>query len=482
MSSSPFAVLTLANLDARYASGAARPSEVIDEVLRRVASQGDDRVWISSVPDDALRRRAQALDRTLQDGGAARLPLFGAPFAVKDNIDVAGLPTTAACPDFAYVPNDSATVVRRLEAAGAIVIGKTNLDQFATGLVGTRSPYGVPRNPFDPDYIPGGSSSGSAVAVATGSVAFALGTDTAGSGRVPAAFNNLVGMKPTIGLASTAGVVPACRSLDCVSVFALTVTDGMRVLWVLAEPDEADPFSRMAPAGFALDAVPPPPLAFAFAVPSAADLQFCGDAEYERLFAAAIARMEAIGGQRRDIAFEPFASAAGILYSDAGVAERVAAIGDFLRDHPASVLPVTRAIIERGRNASAVDVYRARERLAALRSQAMAALAGADLLLVPSAPTIYRLAEIERDPVALNTTLGTYTNFVNPMDMAAIAVPSGFTRAGLPFGVTLIGRAFTEPMLAGVAAALERASGLPLGASAAAQLAASAVAAARPAT
>ncbi len=466
MSSPPLAALTIGALRARYAANDINPSHVIDEVLRRIAAEGDDWVWISRVPEAMLRERAQTLDLAQREGRTASLPLFGVPFAVKDNIDVAGLATTAGCPDFAYLPDRSAAAVRRLEAAGAIVIGKTNLDQFATGLVGVRSPYGVPRNPFDADFIPGGSSSGSAVAVATGSVAFALGTDTAGSGRVPAAFNNLVGVKPSIGLASAAGVVPACRSLDCLSVLALTVEDGMRVLAAMAGPDEADPNSRMPPAGFTLEPVPPAP-SFEFALPRQADLRFCGNEEYERLFAAAVARMATIGGRRRDIAFAPFAGVAELLYSDAGIAERVAAVGDFLRDHPHSVLPVTRAIIERGRNVSAAETARFHARLAELRPQAMALLDGAELLLMPTAPTIYRVAEVERDPLALNANLGIYANFVNLLDLAAIAVPSGFTTGGLPFGVTLVGRAFSEPVLAGIAAAFARASGLPLGAASA---------------
>jgi allophanate hydrolase len=454
--------LTLDALRARYAAGE-RPSEVVDEVLARIAARGEDHVWISRVAADAVRERARTLDLVQHKGDAAHLPLFGVPFAVKDNIDVAGLPTTAACPDFAYAPAESAIVVRRLEAAGALVIGKTNLDQFATGLVGVRSPYGVPCNPFDPAYIPGGSSSGSAVAVAAGLVAFALGTDTAGSGRVPAAFNNLVGVKPTIGLASNAGVVPACRSLDCVSVLALTVEDGMRVLAALAGAGAADPGLRSPPAGFTLDPAPPP-RRFDFAVPAAADLRFCGDAEYTRLFGEAVARMQSLGGRRRNIAFEPFASVAELLYSDAGIAERVAAVGDFIRDHPQSVLRITRAIIERGRNATAADIDRMRERLSELKPRAMASLEGAAFLLVPAAPTIYRLAEVERDPIALNSNLGIYTNFVNLLDLAALAVPSGFTSTGLPFGVTLIGRAWSEPTLAGAAAAFARLSSLPLGA------------------
>ena len=468
--------LTLARLRAGYASGALRPSEVIETVLQRIAARGNDAVWICRVPETSLRQRARTLDGMAPN----RLPLFGVPFSVKDNIDVAGLPTTAACPDFAYMPKESATAVRRLEAAGAILVGKNNLDQFATGLVGVRSPYGVPRNPFDADFIPGGSSSGSAVAVASGEVAFALGTDTAGSGRVPAGFNNVVGVKPSIGLVSTAGVVPACRSLDCVSIFTLTVEDGMSVLAATMGPDEGDPYSRPAPAGFSLAA--PPAQSFSFAVPSPAGRKFFGDGEYERLFGEAVRCMESLGGRKREIDFAPFAAAAEILYSDAGVAERIAAVGDFLRDQPASVLPVTRAIIERGRDASAADVYRARERLMVLRARARVALGDADCLMVPTAPTQYRIAEVERDPFTFNVNLGTYSNFVNLLDMAAIALPSGFTAAGLPFGVTLIGSAFSEPVLAGIAQKFERAAALPLGASRKYQLAASAEDAPRPAT
>ena len=473
--------MTLTALGVAYGSGGWRPSDVIETVMERVAAQAHDNIWINRFPESVLRARAAELDRLQQEGRSGGLSLFGVPFAVKDNIDVAGLPTTAGCPDYAYMPQRSATAVERLEAMGAIVIGKTNLDQFATGLVGTRSPYGIPRNPFDSAYIPGGSSSGSAIAVACGSVAFALGTDTAGSGRVPAGFNHLVGIKPTLGLVSARGVVPACRSLDCVSVFALTVADGMHVLAAMAGHDAGDPYSRVPPAGSAAQ-IAPLTKGFDFALPAAPDLKFFGDAEYERLFGEALPRLISLGGRPREIDFAPFAAAAEILYSDAGVAERVAAVGDFLRDHPDSVLPVTRTIIERGRNASAADVYRARERVAVLRAQAMASLGDALFLLVPTAPTIYRIAEIEREPIGLNARLGTYTNFVNLMDLAAVAVPSGFTARGLPFGITLIGRAFAEPMLAAIASAFERASGLPAGAVLPGQTAASPVPETRPAT
>ena len=414
------------------------PTRIVEEVLRRVAARGDDHVWIARVGEADLRQRAATLERL----GAENRPLFGATFAVKDNIDVAGMPTTAACPDFAYTPARSAAVVDRLEAAGAILIGKTNLDQFATGLVGTRSPYGIPENPHDAAYIPGGSSSGSAVAVAARLVDFALGTDTAGSGRVPAGFNAIVGIKPSIGLIPTDGVVPACRSLDCVSIFAPTLADGMRVLQVAAQ----------APVG-AMSA----PGRFDFAVPRADALRFFGDAEYERLFVAAVARLEYLGGRRCEIDYAPFAEAAACLYSDAGVAERVAAVGEFLRDQPGSVLPVTRAIIERGRNATGADVYRMQERLAALRVRVAAVLAEFDVLALPTAGTIYRIAEVEADPIALNTNLGYYTNFVNPMNLAAIAIPAGFRRDGLPFGITFVAPSGQEARIASVALKFEHA-------------------------
>jgi allophanate hydrolase len=412
------------------------PREAIETALRRIAARGDDRVWISRRGEAELRERAPILEAA----GPAGRPLYGLTFAVKDNIDVAGMPTTAGCPAFAYTPTRSAPVVARLEAAGAMLVGKTNMDQFATGLVGTRSPYGVPANAFHPAFIPGGSSSGSAVAVAARLVDFALGTDTAGSGRVPAGFNAIVGLKPSIGLIDTTGVVPACRSLDCVSIFARTVDEAWRAF------------------GAAAASVTPLPETgrFIFAVPRRADLKFFGDADYERLYHAAIARLESSGGTQREIDYAPFAEAAALLYSDAGVAERVAAFGDFVAAHPDAVLPVTRAVIERGRAATAVDVWRLLEKRDALRRTIGAALQGADALVLPTAPTIYRVAEVEADPIALNTNLGTYTNFVNLMDMAAIAVPAGFRADGLPFGITFIAPAGQDAPLASLAREFER--------------------------
>ena len=340
-------------LRSAYAAGTLDVGQVIEEVLKRIAAAGDDRVWITRTPDEHLRAAAVRLDA--RRGEIDRLPLYGVPFAVKDNIDVADLPTTAACPGFSYQPQQSAEVVRRLVEAGAIVVGKTNLDQFATGLVGVRSPYGVPKNPFDPAFVPGGSSSGSGVAVAAGLVSFALGTDTAGSGRVPAGFNNIVGLKPTPGLLSTDGVVPACKSLDCVSVFALSCADADAVLKVAAEP----------PATMAIGK------AFRFGVLRHADAEFCGDDAYAALYAQAVGRLKALGGTAVEIDYAPFRDAAGLLYGGPWVAERTAAVGAFIEaaDDQAGIWPVTRDIVMAGREYSAVDAFEGQYELAELQGR-----------------------------------------------------------------------------------------------------------------
>ncbi|OAN43027.1 allophanate hydrolase [Paramagnetospirillum marisnigri] len=450
--------LDIATLSAAYASGRLRPTQVVDLVLRRLEQAGDDKVWIHRPPAAALRRRAVDLEALSPDQRAG-LPLFGIPFAVKDNIDVAGQPTTAACPDFAYEAKAHAGVVARLLAAGAILVGKTNMDQFATGLVGVRSPYGVARNPFDPEVIPGGSSSGSAVAVAAGMVSFSLGTDTAGSGRVPAGFNNIVGLKPTKGLIGTSGVVPACRSLDCVSVFGLTVEDCMHVLKVAAGADPADPFSRVAP-----------PMATAPAkgrrmgIPAPDQLRFFGDGPAKALYRDAVDRARDLGWTVEEIDFTPFAEAAELLYSGPWVAERTAAVGDFIAAHPESALEVTRKIIMGGAGRSAVEAFRATYRLEELRQRAQAQWQRMDLLLLPTSGTIYRIDEVMADPIATNTNLGAYTNFVNLLDLCAVAVPAGFRPDGLPFGVTVMAPAFAESLAAEAAAELHRSAGLSLGA------------------
>ena len=390
---------------------------MIEEVYRRIAAHRDNPVFIHVVPqEDAL---AQAR--------AAQGPLAGVPFAVKDNIDVAGMPTTAGCKEFSYLAKQTAPSVRKLLDAGAVLVGKTNLDQFATGLVGTRSPYGACRNAFDPAYVSGGSSSGSAVAVALGMAGFALGTDTAGSGRIPAAFNNLVGLKPTRGLVPTEGVVPACRSLDCVSVFAKTCGEALQVLQLMqASPDQHASFGN-------------PPR---FAVPK--QLEFYGDTGYAALFSQAVLKFQQLGGTAIEIDFAPFLEVQKLLYGP-WVAERLADLERWLPD----MLPVTRQVIEAGRRYSAADLFKAQHRLAELRQECLKAF---DVLIVPGAPTIYRIAEVEADPIELNSRLGRYTNFVNLLDLAAITVPAGFRPDGLPFGITLIGPAHSDVALSGLGA------------------------------
>ena len=428
-----------------YRAGTLDVRQVVEEVLKRIAHAGEDKVWISRPTDSALRDRAAALEA--RHGEFDRLPLYGIPFAVKDNIDVAGMATTAACPGFAYEAKESAEVVRRLTDAGAIVIGKTNLDQFATGLVGVRSPYGVPRNPFNADYIPGGSSSGSAVAVSSGLVSFSLGTDTAGSGRVPAGFNNIVGLKPTPGLFSSEGVVPACRSLDCVSVFALCCADANAVLGVACTPRATPAIGKT----------------FRFGVP--APLEFFGDGAYAALYAQAIETLKALGGTEVEFDYAPFRDAAQLLYSGPWVAERTAAVGAFIEsaDDKAEVWPTTRQIVLGGRAYSAVDAFEGQYRLAALKARAAVEMEGLDFLALPTAGTIYKVADLVREPVRYNSHLGHYTNFVNFFGLSGLALPFGFRADGMPFGVTLIGRAFAERALLAFGVRWQRAVPLPLG-------------------
>jgi len=426
------------------------------------AEWDDPAVWISRSSENELRARARELDtEALADPGTiARLPLFGIPFAVKDNIDVAGLPTTAGCQAFAYVPAETAPVVCRLLAAGAVLLGKTNLDQFATGLVGTRSPYGVPRNPFDARFIPGGSSSGSAVAVAAGLVSFALGTDTAGSGRIPAAFNNIVGLKPTRGLLSTRGVVPACRSLDCVSVFALTPRDAAAVFDVAAGFDSDDPLARpLEPTAIASFGS-----RFRFAVPPSCDLEFFGDDGARSLFGAAIELLERVGGTRVEVPFAPFRDAGRLLYDGPWVAERLHATQALLCENPEAILPVTRSILEGARQYRALDAYRAQYRLAMLRRAADDVLADVDVLLLPTAGTVYETTAVAAEPLQLNRNLGLYTSFVNLLDLAAIALPAGFGDNALPFGVSLIAPAFRDLALLDLGARFQQVARLPRGA------------------
>lgn len=436
------AKLEIGGLAAAYRSSATTPSAVFGALEEASRALDDPAIWITPPDRDRLAREAEALERMSPAERAAK-PLWGIPFAVKDNIDVAGLPTTAACPAFSTVPETDAPVVARLKAAGAVVVGKTNLDQFATGLVGVRSPYGVPRNPFDAARVPGGSSSGSAVAVARGLAAFSLGTDTAGSGRIPAAFCNLVGLKPTRGLLSTEGVVPACRSLDCVSIFAHTIADTRRVLDVAQGLSSGDPYGRPL-----VRRVVGGWMGLKLGVPDVP--QFFGDALAARRFEAAIDQARFLGATIVPVPFGVFEETAALLYGP-WVAERVAAVGDFIAAHADDVLPVTRKIIESGRDVAAADLFRVLHRLEALKREADAVFETIDALMVPTAPIFPTLADLDADPIGPNTRLGTYTNFVNLLDLAAIAVPAGFRDDGLPAGVTFIGPAMTDHGLADLA-------------------------------
>ncbi|MCB1332616.1 MAG: allophanate hydrolase [Roseivivax sp.] len=450
-------MLTIAALREAYAAGAT-PLDVAEAIIARRDALTDRAVFITPVPDAALRDAARAVMALPND-----LPLWGIPFAVKDNIDVAGLPTTAACPAYAYAPQADATTVARLRAAGAFVIGKTNLDQFATGLNGTRSPHGAPRSVFDPAYVSGGSSSGSAVAVASGLCAFALGTDTAGSGRVPAAFNNLVGIKPTPGLVPNTGVVPACRSVDVVTVFAGTVADGIAARAVMEGYDPADPFSRPA-APVALPARP------RIGILAGAEREFFGNAEVEALYDAAVARAEALGATVVPFDYAPFRQAAALLYDGPWVAERLAAVEGFIATNAADFDPTVRGIIEGARKYSAVDAFNGLYALNGFRQQVAPVWRDCDMLLLPTSPTTCTVAEMLADPVARNSQFGRYTNFANLMGLAAIAVPAGFGPSGLPAGVTLVGPGFSDAALAPFAAAMHAAAGCGMGRDTAAAL------------
>jgi len=425
---------------------------VIEGTLARLAAYDavQPQVWISRAASEALLAQAHAIDARLAAG--EHLPLAGVPFAAKDNIDVAGLETTAACPAFAYRPEQSAGVIERLENAGAICIGKTNLDQFATGLVGTRSPYGIPRNASNLAFVSGGSSSGSAVAVAAGLVAFALGTDTAGSGRVPAAFNHLVGLKPSKGRWSTRGLVPACRSIDCITVFTDRLADARLVDKVVAGFDAGDPFSRPL--------ADVPITGKRIGVPRPDQRVFFGDLQAEELYTRALGVL-AESAELVEVDITPLLEAAQLLYGGPWVAERTAAIETLLREAPEAIDPVVRSVVEPGLDISAVEVWNGIYRLAELARHAEALWQDVDALAFPTTGTTYRVAELAAAPVALNSNLGRYTNFVNLLDMAAVAVPAGARANGTGFGITLIGPAHSDLALIAMAEAYLDAAALP---------------------
>jgi allophanate hydrolase len=446
---------SIAALVAAHAAG--KPiAATIEETYARIAAHDDPALFISLRPKADALAEARRLDAEGPDGK----PLHGVPFAVKDNIDVAGLPTTAACPAFAYTPEQSAFVVEALNRAGAIVVGKTNLDQFATGLVGVRSPYGAPRNALRRDLIPGGSSSGSATAVGAGLVPFSLGTDTAGSGRVPAALNGIVGLKPSLGALSATGVVPACRTLDTISIFALDVVDAFAAFQAACGYDEQDGYSRRFPR---------PELSglekgLRIGVPRADQLRFFGDADAEAAFARDAESVEALGMRLVEFDFEPFAEVARLLYEGPWVAERYAATKPLIETNPEALHPVTRAIIEGARKFDAVAAFEAFYKLADRRRTAERTWSAFDVMLLPTIPRPYTVAEVEAEPMLLNSRLGTYTNFVNLLDLCAIAAPSGMRGDGLPSSVTLVAPAGDDGLVAGLAAAIHACSEAPMGA------------------
>jgi allophanate hydrolase len=447
---------TVAAIVAAHRAGALTPAQTVARSYQRIREHNDPAIFISLRDEKDARAEAEAL----ASQSAGTLPLLGVPVAVKDNIDARGMATTAACPAFSYMPAQDSTAVARLRAAGAIIIGKTNLDQFATGLVGVRSPYGIPVNPVRSDLVPGGSSSGSAVAVSAGLVPLALGTDTAGSGRVPAMLNNIIGLKPSLGLISNAGLVPACRTLDCISVFSLTVDDAMTALKAMAGPDGADPFSRDRPLG----AMSGFPGQLRLGVPRKGQLIFFGDSASEKAYGAALERWTSLGATLVEFDLEPFYETARLLYEGPWVAERYLVIRDLLASSPDSIHPVTREITAPGARLTAADTFASLYRLQTLRRVAERILAGMDAMVLPTAPTAYSTAQVLANPIELNSRLGTYTNFVNLLDLCGLALPAAMRADGIPFGITLLAPAGHDAQLASLGRAFHAATGLTMGA------------------
>jgi allophanate hydrolase len=447
---------TVAEILDAYRGGTVKPEDIVARSFARLRAQDDPAIFIALRDEAEVRAEAQAL----QQAGDQTLPLYGIPVSVKDNIDVKGLPTTAACPAYSYRPSRDAACVARLREAGAIILGKTNLDQFATGLVGVRTPYGIGRNLFNPKLIPGGSSTGSALAVGAGLTPLALGTDTAGSGRVPAGFGNIVGLKPSRGVVSNSGVVPACRTLDCVSVFALTVDDAMAMLAVIAAPDAADNGARPRPPR----GVGPMPEGLRLGVPLPGQRLFFGDRMSEALYEASLAQFAALGAKIIEIDIEPFYAAARLLYEGPWVAERYLTTRALIASSPESLHPVTRQIILAGTHGTAADAFAAFYQLEDLRRVRDHVFRTIDAISLPTTPTIYTIEQVLDDPIGLNSRLGTYTNFVNLLDMCGLAVPASMRSDGTPFGVTLLARAGEDALLAAIGRTFHAATGLPLGA------------------
>ncbi|MFN0317071.1 MAG: allophanate hydrolase [Burkholderiales bacterium] len=453
--------LDFSTLRTLYKTKALSPRDVVRAVYRRIAARGQDNVWIHLVPFEEAMAHARRVEASCD----ASSPLYGLPCAIKDNIDVPGLPSTSAFAPSRRVARTTGPAVQRLLDAGAIVVGKTNMDQLAVGLVGVRSPYGIARNAFNAAFIPGGSSAGSGVAVGAGLVSFALGNDAAGSGRVPAAFNNVIGVKPTPGLVSNTAVVGGgtAKSLETISIFSLTTDDGMEVLRLIAGYDPEDLFSKTEARHCDL-APKSPPGSFRFAIPRAQDLIFYGDTEAAKLFEAAITRMESIGGRVVEVDYGVFMEAQRLLYESPFLAERSAALGPMIAGREDALHPVTRAILAGAQDWTATEAYRAIHRLAELSRDARRVLRDTDVFVLPSTPTVYRIAEVEAEPILLNARLGTYTNFVNLMGLCAVATPAGFRADGMPLGITVLAAPFEESRAAVIAASHHRATGMPLGA------------------
>ncbi len=450
--------MTIAGLLQQYRNRDFTPSDLIEFLLAKAEELAEYHSWIHLMSREEIQPYLDAL----QGKSADELPLYGIPFAIKDNIDLQGIETTAACEPFSYVPEESSFVVQLLIDAGAIPLGKTNLDQFATGLVGTRSPYGATKNAFNPEYISGGSSSGSAVVVAQGLVSFSLGTDTAGSGRVPAAFNNIIGMKPTRGLLSNHGVVPACKTLDCVALFATSTQDIATLLETTGKHDSQDPYSRIQPSvnNSSLSSLQ----SFSFAVPRSEQLEFFGNDHYQTIFDQTVLKLEKLGGRKIEIDFSAFLDAAKLLYEGPWVTERYLACKSLLEKQPEAMLDVTRKIIAPGKDNLATDAFRAQYKLHAYKQVTDALLRECDFMLTPTTGTIYTIDQVNQDPIKLNSNLGYYTNYMNLLDYASIAIPAGFTNDGLPFGVTLVSTAFSDEKLLDYASLIQQSLKLPLGA------------------
>ncbi|MDJ0708590.1 MAG: allophanate hydrolase [Leptolyngbyaceae cyanobacterium MO_188.B28] len=455
--------LTLSSLQKQYSTGELSLQQVIESIVADLECRGDDGIWIYRVSKQALLERAAILTQ-MNPRQREQLPLWGVPFSVKDCIDVAGLLTSAGCPGFVYEATHTNPVVQKLLAAGAILIGKTNLDQFATGLVGVRTGYTVPHNAFSTEYISGGSSSGSALSVAMGQVSFSIGTDTGGSGRVPAGFNNIVGLKPTRGLLSTSRTVEACKTLDCLSIFTLTAEDAQTVFEVAQGFDPTNPFSR--PMGQPLERLKAYSAnqSFRFGVPRPDQRAFFGNTDCEALYEKANATLIQLGGLCVEIDYGPFLEANDLLFNGPWVAERYASVGKFVETNPAAVFPITREIILKAKTLTAAEAFEGLYAVEAFKRMIQPLWDDIDCLVTPTTGTIYRIDEIEAEPLRLNANLGYYTNFVNLLDLSAIAIPNGFQSNGIPSGVTFISPPHSETYLAGLGAAFHRACNEQLGA------------------